>query len=174
MESLGGEVPFFISTYSPELELTVDKYINSLKNKLTNAGITVHVMELYDLACAVLSDRRIFDRLIETEIKLKKSQFFKQLASLLEPEKYIRPVIAAEVESTNAKILFLKGIGSVFPFIRAELLLNNLQASIKNIPVIMFFPGQYQENKLYLFRGEHTPGIKEPYYRAFNLNEYKV
>ncbi len=167
-------MPFFISTYSPEFEFEVNKYINALKNRLNAAGVGIHIIDLYDTAVSILENRQILDRLLEKEGKLKKDLFLKQLVSLLDPGKDIRPFITAELEKSNAKMLFLKGIGRVFPFIRAESLLNNLHSSIKNIPVIIFFPGQYQENKLYLFKRERESGIKEPYYRAFNLDEFKV
>ncbi len=55
-------------------------------------------------------------------------------------------------------------------FIRSHTILNNLQTLVGNIPLVMLFPGTYNNQSLYLF-----DRIKdENYYRAHNLNEYKI
>ena len=48
-------------------------------------------------------------------------------------------------------MLFLKGVGKVYPFIRSHTVLNNLQSSIKHIPTLMFYPGEYSGRALNLF-----------------------
>ncbi len=49
-------------------------------------------------------------------------------------------------------------------------ILNNLQALVKEIPLVMFFPGNYNNFSLNLFGR-----LKDDnYYRAFNLNEYTI
>lgn len=66
--------------------------------------------------------------------------------------------------------LFLTGIGAIYPIIRSHTILNNLQALVKEIPLVMFFPGNYNNFSLNLFGR-----LKDDnYYRAFNLNEYTI
>jgi hypothetical protein len=62
-------------------------------------------------------------------------------------------------------IVFLVGVGKCFPIIRSHTVLNTLHQSFSKAPVVMFFPGVYNEQELILF-GE----IKDDnYYRAFKL-----
>jgi hypothetical protein len=78
---------------------------------------------------------------------------------------YYLPHIKERVKATPSGMVFLTGIGSVFPFIRSHTVLNNLQNSIKDRPTIMFFPGTHGSD-LSLF-GKMKD---DNYYRAFNLD----
>ena len=64
-------------------------------------------------------------------------------------------------------IVFLTGVGKCFPFLRSHKVLNNLHQYIDNVPVVMFFPGEYDGQSLVLFSE-----IKDDnYYRAFKIVE---
>ena len=54
MESLGGEIPFFIAAYDPKQELEVKDAIKRLMNKLGTSGVPVLEINLYDLVCEIL------------------------------------------------------------------------------------------------------------------------
>ena len=69
-------------------------------------------------------------------------------------------------------VLFLCGIGEVFPYIRSHNVLNNLQSTAKDKPTVLFFPGEYRHSlaqgaSLELFGLLHD----DKYYRAFNIFE---
>ena len=49
MESLGGEVPFFISAYNPKQQNEIEQHISALKNRLENNGIGVTEINLFEL-----------------------------------------------------------------------------------------------------------------------------
>jgi hypothetical protein len=67
-------------------------------------------------------------------------------------------------------MIFLTGIGAAFPIIRSHTILNNLQTLVGDLPLVMFFPGTYNNQSLTLF-----DRLKDDnYYRAHNLNEYKI
>ena len=62
-------------------------------------------------------------------------------------------------------VIFLTGIGKCYPILRSHKILNNLHQSFVRVPVVMFFPGTYNEQELILFNE-----IKDDnYYRAFRL-----
>ena len=62
-------------------------------------------------------------------------------------------------------IVFLTGVGKSYPLLRSHNVLNNLHQSYLRAPVVMFFPGTYNEQELILFNE-----IKDDnYYRAFRL-----
>ena len=62
-------------------------------------------------------------------------------------------------------VVFLTGIGKCYPVLRSHKVLNNLHQKFLTAPVILFFPGTYNEQELILFNE-----IKDDnYYRAFKL-----
>ena len=48
-------------------------------------------------------------------------------------------------------IVFLTGIGKCYPILRSHKVLNNLHQAFVRCPVVMFFPGTYNEQELILF-----------------------
>ena len=72
-------------------------------------------------------------------------------------------------------ILFLTGVGEVFPYIRTHNILNNLQSSVKGFPLVLFFPGEYthsQDKGATLSLFGILPGDR--YYRAYDLTKYEI
>ncbi|MCD8478248.1 MAG: DUF1788 domain-containing protein [Sulfurospirillum sp.] len=165
MQALGGEIPFYIVPYNPSQENDVSGKIKQLKDRLTHKGISVLEINLYELSLDILSERGILEKLLEKETTLSKPQLFKTLQGALDSETRLIPHIEKRVKATPSGMVFLTGIGHVFPFIRSHTVLNNLQNSIKDRPTIMFFPGTYGSD-LSLF-GKMKD---DNYYRAFNLD----
>jgi len=165
MSALGGEIPFYIVPYNPEQENDVVKKTSQLKQRLSLDGISVFEINLFDLSLDMLQERGILDKVIEKEKSLSKDKLFKTLQGVLDSETKLIPYIEKLAKENPSKMLFLTGVGQVFPFIRSHTILNNLQNSIKDRPTIMFFPGEYGVD-LSLF-GK----LKDDnYYRAFNLS----
>lgn len=169
MEALGGEIPFFITTYNPAQQVEVDKHIGSLKNRLMNSGIEVFEINLYDISLQILSERGLLQKLLDKESSMSKSRFLQNIQGPLDVEKNLVPAIAAEVNSQTCKLVFITGVGLVYPYMRSHTVLNNLQSVLKEVPTIIFFPGIYTGQSLELF-GK----LKDDnYYRAFNLDKIK-
>jgi hypothetical protein len=64
-------------------------------------------------------------------------------------------------------IVFLTGVGKVWPVIRSHTILNALHAVIEDVPLVMFYPGTYSGQDLHLFNEISD----QNYYRAFKLIE---
>ena len=62
-------------------------------------------------------------------------------------------------------IIFISGVGSVWPLLRAHNLLNKLHALLGHKPLVLFYPGQYDGQVLQLFGKIKS----DSYYRAFRL-----
>lgn len=165
MSALGGEIPFYIVPYNPEQENDIVIKTKQLKQRLSLDGISTYEINLFDLSLSMLEERGILDKVIEKEKSLSKSKLFKTLQGVLDSETKLIPRIEALAKENPSQILFITGVGQVFPFIRSHTILNNLQNYIKDRPTIMFFPGTYGKD-LSLF-GK----LKDDnYYRAFNLD----
>ena len=165
MEALGGEIPFYILPYNPAQENDIAQKTKQLKDRLSREGISVYEINLFDLSLRMLEERGILDKILEKEKSLSKSKLFQTLQGALDSETKLIPRIEMLAKENPSQILFLTGVGQVFPFIRSHTILNNLQNYIKDRPTVMFFPGTYGKD-LSLF-GK----LKDDnYYRAFNLD----
>lgn len=170
MDALGGEIPFFISTYNPEQELEIVKAIRGLKNKLETKGIKILELNLYDIAIDILNEQLGESEIFELEKQMDKNEFKNALQSVLDIKEVLMPKVKSLIDENAAQVYFITGVGNVYPFIRSHNILNNLQNVAKEAPTVMFFPGIYNNRSLQLF-GK----LKDDnYYRAFNLDNYKI
>lgn len=172
MEGLSNEVPFFIFPFDPADALEVAQSKKRLKNRLATVGVSVLEINLYDLSVEILQQRGVWDRLLELEPEQDKADFRELLQGMLDPELHIAPAVRAKLTERDYDVFFLTGIGEVFPYIRSHNVLNNLQSVSKDKPMLMFFPGRYQQSdtlgsSLVLF-GQLKD---DQYYRAKNIME---
>jgi hypothetical protein len=175
MEGLSNEVPFFIYPYDPESALAVERSKKRIKNRLANKGIEVREINLYDLSVEILKARRVWGRLLALEPEQDKGDFRELLQGMLDPQLHIAPAIRVKLAEGDFDILFLTGIGEVFPYIRSHNVLNNLQSVVTGKPMLMFFPGRYEQSdtlgsSLVLFGRLKD----DQYYRAKNILEQEA
>lgn len=144
MEGLGNEVAHFVYDYDPAKELEIEQMVRRLKNRLgSDHGISVLEINLYDLCVELLKERKVWDRVLAAEATMEKGAFLKLLQNMLDPQQHLAPAIKARMAAEEPMLLFLTGIGQVFPFIRSHTVLNNLQTAVADRPLLMFFPGRY-------------------------------
>ena len=175
MEGLSNEMPFFIYPYAPEDALEVAKSKKRIKNRLRNKGIEVLEVNLYDLSVVLLKERGVWDRLLAIEPEQDKDDFRQMLQGMLDPQLHLAPAIRAKLSERSFDICFLTGIGEVFPYIRSHNVLNNLQSVVTGRPMLMFFPGRYEQSNtlgssLVLFGRLKD----DQYYRAKNILEQEA
>ena len=176
MEGLSNEVPFFIYPYAPEASLAVAQAKKRIKTKLsTQHGITVREVNLYDLSVEILKERGVWERVLKVEPDQDKEDFRELLQGMLDPQLHIAPAIRAKIKDGAFDIVFLTGIGEVFPYIRSHNVLNNLQSVVTGKPMLMFFPGRYEQSdtlgsSLVLFGRLKD----DQYYRAKNILEQEA
>ena len=145
MEGLGNEVAHFIYDYDPAWALDAAQAKKRIKTKLdTELGIRVFEINLYDLCVELLKERNVWERVLEAEPTMDKPDFLKMLQNMLDPQTHLAPAIKARIEAETFQVLFLTGIGEVFPFVRSHTVLNNLQTVVSDRPMLMFFPGRYE------------------------------
>ncbi len=170
MEGIVGEVPFFICPFRVDETIEMEKLRSQLIKTLDKKGVKVLEINLYDLALELLKRRGIFERILQTEPTISKQELKELLQGVLDPERHMVPAIAEKMAETDFDVLFISGVGEVFPYIRSHSILNNLQSKAKDRPTVMFFPGSYTSNShkgasLNLFGRLKS----DKYYRAFNI-----
>lgn len=174
-QGLNNEVPFFICPYLPEEAVEMHKVIGQVVRKLNQHGVSTLEINLYDLSLEILKKRNLFNRIIQREQTFSKDKLMELLQSVLDTESHLIPAIAEKMQQAEFDIMFITGVGEVFPYIRSHNVLNNLQSTAKEKPTVMFFPGSYSHSldkggSLDLFGRLHD----DKYYRAFNLCQYDM
>jgi hypothetical protein len=170
MEGLSGEIPFWIAPYDVKAENQVDSEIINLVRKLHNNGIKALCVDLFELSCELVDKYIGLEDMFALEQSMEKQFFIDALQSTINIHERFIPAISARIEAENPSMLLIKGVGKVFPFIRSHIVLNNLQSAVKNIPTLMFFPGEYSGKSLKLF----DLLADDNYYRANNIFSQKI
>lgn len=170
MQGIGNEVPFYICPYPPEEAVEMTRMQKQLVNTVEKSGVRVLAINLYDLVIDLLKQRGIFERLLAVEASSGKEEFRDTLQGVLDPQSHLVPAIGERMQAAVFDVMFLTGVGQVFPYIRSHRVLNNLQVTAAAQPTVMFFPGVYTQSlekgaSLDLFGRLHD----DKYYRAFNI-----
>lgn len=174
-QGLNGEVPFYICPYPAREGLSMVEDRLNLIERLGHAGVRVLNLSLYDLSLTLLEERGILEDVLEAESGLEKAEFRELLQGVLDVQEHLAPRIARAIEAEAHDVIFLSGVGEVYPYIRSHNVLNNLQRIVKDRPMVMFFPGEYTHSmanggSLDLFGLLHD----DKYYRAYNMINYEV
>lgn len=179
MKGLTNEVPIFIETYDASDEDKIRRMAESLASRLRATGISLAFVDLFDLVLEQLEEEGRLDRIIEKEPSLGKKKLLDMMSNLADPKGRLIPRLVQRINSDETKLTLLTGAGRVFPFLRTHTILESLQPAMMRHPIVMFFPGQYIQgegigSELHLFGAMPTPPLYRPYYRAFNLEHYRL
>lgn len=161
---LGNEISFYVFDYEPQAELIVRDYVEHIKKHFSYEGTDRRIIEfdLYKMLIEITKEKRIFDRIFEMEERQGQDALFKAMTTFAKPDVFLQKI---NEQIADHNVVFLTGVGKVYPFVRSHNILNNLQEVLDKTPVIMFFPGQYDGQSLQLF----SKFKDDNYYRAFRL-----
>lgn len=168
MQALGGEEPFFIYSYDPALQDLVSSETKRLSKKINQQGHKVLIINLFDLVIDMLKSRGMLEKVLDKEQTLSKPKLLSTLQNMLDVETKIIPEIKKLVDAEKTAMVFIEGVGEVYPIIRSHTVINNIQKVIVDRPTLMFFPGKFDGHKLVLFNKVHD----DNHYRAFNIIKY--
>lgn len=165
---LGNEINFRIFDYDPKDELIVREHIKRLIRDLnTSTNFNVIEFDLYKMLIDMAKEEGIFEEIFSFEEESGKDELFSAIKDFAKPRYFVEKI---KEESLEHNIIFITGVGKVFPFIRSHGVLNNLHDAIENKPLVLFYPGEYSGQELLLFNK-----IKDDnYYRAFPLIDRKM
>lgn len=165
-QGLGNELGFWIFDYEPEHELDVREYLSFLENMLAKKHSHLNVVNINLLQSLVdyLGDRNFIEKAIQMQKTKGDEALLKALKGPLHMDKFA-PYLTEKYAAAEQDIIFISGVGSVWPLLRAHNLLNSLHSLLGHKPVVLFYPGHYSGQALSLFG--RIPSNN--YYRAFWL-----
>ena len=163
-KGLGNEIGFYIFDYDPADEMLVRDYIKHIKSKFEYEGSHRRIIEydLYEILLDIAREKRILDQIPLMEEERGQAALADAIMKAASYQDYIDKML---FEPEPGDVLFLTGVGKVYPFMRSHNILNNLHHVFEQLPVVLFFPGSYDEQSLKLFNRFQD----ENYYRAFRL-----
>lgn len=169
-KGLGNEIGFYIFDYDPEDEIIVREHIEFLKQKINNegTGICIKEFDLYEIMIEILESKGYLKKVFDMEREKGTSAILRPIKNTLrltQKNDLVVEYIRNRVEVND--IVFLTGVGKIWPIIRSHTILNVLHSVIDRVPLIMFYPGTYSGQDLCLCNEIQD----QNYYRAFKLVE---
>jgi hypothetical protein len=169
-KGLGNEIGYYIFDYDPEHEIIVREHIKFLKQKVNNDGMdfSIREIDLYEIMIEILAEKGYLKKVFEMEKKKGTDAILKPIKNTLrltQKNDLVVEYIRERVQEND--IVFLTGVGKIWPIIRSHTILNVLHSVIDHVPLIMFYPGTYSGQDLNLF----DEISDQNYYRAFKLVE---
>ena len=179
-KGIGNETAFHIFDYPPEDELRVREFLRTLLEHLPKHkhGLRVKHINLFDFVMDYLKSRKYLDKAIQMQREKGDQAMKKALEGPLNVKEKLTPYFVQVVEPNHQDLVILSGVGSVYPMLRTSGLLSNLQSVMGRTPLVVFYPGKYDQVTLRLFgklrlsaffESEGTGKKSENYYRAFKL-----
>lgn len=165
---VAGEVRYYIFDYEPGDELVVREKIRSLRrqNHPDTDGFEIVEFDLYKMVIGILQEKGYLDKCMKYEEARGMEYVYTAVSKTLRlttDQNLLVNRIARE--TPEHAVVFLTGVGKVFPFVRSHSILNNLNQVLDRVPVVMFFPGVWNGLSLSLFGTIRD----DNYYRAFPL-----
>ena len=161
-KGLSNEVGIHVFKYEPKYELIVREYIERIVNTPSD-DYRVIECDMYKIMLELLEEKRVLGTVPSLEEKKGKEYLLAQLQKIATQEAFLNKM--KYEPHKNGDVLFLTGIGKVYPFMRSHKMLDSMQQVFSDIPIVMFYPGDFNGQSLSLFDKFHDGN----YYRAFNL-----
>ena len=167
-KGVANEVRYYVFDYEACDEQIMRQKIRDLisQNNPDIDGFCIVEYDIYKLILSILEERGYVDKCIRFEKEKGREYLYNAISKLLRLTTDNNLIVKRIMENTpENSVVFLTGIGKVYPFVRAHNVLNNLHQVFDKVPVIMFYPGNWNGQSLSLF-GTISDGN---YYRAFPL-----
>lgn len=150
--------PAYMYVYNPEDEYKIDAEIMNIQDRLhrPTSYLKVMVIDIFQEFSSYLKQLKfgkhlMYDYLLEQE-QTKSDQVDKSLRRLAKDDrffKYLNELIQSHFEKVgDAEVayVFVKGFGSIFPYLRASKFMNSFEKYISGYKIILFYPGEAKEN----------------------------
>lgn len=161
-KGLSNEVGIHVFKYAPQHELIVRDYIERLVNTPSDVFRVIE-RDMYKILLEILDEKRVLNTIPQLEEKKGKDYLLAQLQKIATPTAFLKKMQYEPHQ--RGDVLFLTGVGKAYPFMRAHKMLDTMQQAFSDVPIVMFYPGEFNGQTLSLFDKFHDGN----YYRAFDL-----
>ena len=168
-KQISSDLPIYVQTYPIEYNNEVNPQIKFTCERLNKDGIkTLHV-DIYKMALDLLENMGDLLDIVENEQDLGKQELREALCGLLTSD-MIHEQLSILINCEHPQIFMISGFDALYPYIRANTILNNVENIAKGLSFIFFYPGKYDNQSLVLFDKINDGN----YYRAHNLDKITI
>lgn len=170
--NLGNEVSYHVFPYEAGKEDEVRAQTNALIAESRAGDIPARIVDfdLWDVLLDICRDYDILEDLPGLEEREGPGELLELLQNVATPEEFVRLMCEGYegrfgAQEPGRDVVLIRGVGKVYPFVRAHSIFENSREAFAQLPVVMLYPGTYDGQHLHLF-GTLDDGN---YYRAFRL-----
>lgn len=160
---LSNEVNIGMFCYEPEDEMTVRYFISQLQ-KGQDLKCKPIIFNLFHVLMTLCEKDGILEELPEFEKDDGKEDVLETLKNTGDNELMVAEM-KEQFQDNPGDLIIFTGVGEVFPFVRVHSVLESMQKTFGNIPIVVFYPGKFNGLTVRLFNRLEA----NQYYRAFNL-----
>ena len=150
---------FFVTILKEEM--IVRHFIQQIQEETLQCNL-IHY-DLYKVFLDICEDKRILDRIPALEEKRGKDFIRKQFEKSCDAKTFAVKMQYDPHETGD--VILLSGVGKVFPFMRVHALLEAMQPLFNDVPILVFYPGEFDGHYVKLFNKLRA----NEYYRAFKV-----
>lgn len=166
-KGLGNDIGYYIFDYNPKLEQYTRQRTQKIIDKINNNNYAFKIQEfdIYDIVFDIIKEKKYLEKTFQIEQKKGTEKTIRALQNMLKLSNPEKNLITNYIQEKHKKnhMIFITGIGKIYPIVHAEEILNNLD--INDVPLVLFYPGKYSGNDLLLFNEIEDSN----YYRALSF-----
>lgn len=164
-KGLSNEVNIQIFCYDSSEEAFIQRFVKELLRDSLAAKLKCRLIEcnIYRTFLEICDEQGITEEAIKLEERCGSEELVKQLHLAIQTKDFVKK-IGEFVPHNPGLVLLLTGVGDAFPFMRVHSLLEALQPCYSDVPILVMYPGFYNNVSLKLFNKLEANN----YYRAFN------
>ena len=169
MTGPSSDIPYYICPFRVEETKSMYQIIKQLISALELKQIKVLNINLYSHIIEHLDSIGELKRHIKDEVSTPRGVFFKSISGLTDEKDFLCDLMIAKITEASPDVIFITGVGEVYPYIRSHKILSTLDSKYTEKPLVLFFPGKYETDNV---KGSNLTlfGILDDrYYRAFNI-----
>ena len=161
-KGLSNEVNIRIFCYNAAEEIIVQHFIKQITN---DSSLNCNLIDcnLYKIFLSICDDMDITEAIPDMEEADGGAYLLEQIHTAIGEGEFVDKIQYEPHQKGD--VLMLTGVGDVFPFMRVHKLLEALQPHFSDIPILVFYPGDFDGHYLKLFNRLQP----NDYYRAFNI-----
>lgn len=159
---LSNEVNIRIFTYNPVEEMRIRYFVSQLQDD-NNLKCNLIVFDLYKIFLEICEDKKVLDKIPQMEEKRGSDFLLNKILKFSTTSAFVDKMNYGKLGDSD--VIFIMGVGEVFPFMRVHSLLEELQIVFDNLPIVVMYPGEFNGRELILFNEFKA----NEYYRAFNV-----
>jgi len=167
-KGLGNDVGYYIFDYPTEYEENIRIRVKKIKDKINdnNYPFKIQEFDIYNIVFDIIKEKNYLEKIFQLEEKRGTKKTLQAIQSMLKlgtDNNLISKKILEEYDKNT--VIFITGIGKIYPIVRAHDILNNLD--ITEVPLVLFYPGKYTGTDLKLFNEIEDTN----YYRALSFEK---